>query len=376
MAKVNEYRRAIRAVAKTGSVSLAGAAYSVIQAKLVYKIGARLHSLFSLIEVESARWPEYKVDQPSRQRLRELNPPWERKIVDDKPMFRDHCNAHGIPSIMTVCDMDSRNRDGRTMSREQWCAAIEGIHDRVFIKLIDGSGGEDSFVAQRENGRWAYCGCSGSIESLHDFCQKRRGDRRGWMVQPVLRNSVQMHDITSSNALATLRVVTCLDPGGPSILYAALKLVVGDNVTDNFSHGLSGNLIVPMDIQTGKLGPARGSLDRDWPRIVSFDKHPETQATITGFTVPFWNESKALLLRAQTTLPQLRTLGWDLAITDDGPVVVEANANYDMDLLQVALRRGLKSELLERLERVDRPLEEPERESIDDLNSIKIKETW
>ena len=53
-----------------------------------------------------------------------------------------------------------------------------------------------------------------------------------------------------------------------------------------------------------------------------------------------------LFLRAQQSAPALKSAGWDIAVTLDGPLLLEANLTYGTDILQVAYGRGLKSELL------------------------------
>ncbi len=58
----------------------------------------------------------------------------------------------------------------------------------------------------------------------------------------------------------------------------------------------------------------------------------------------------SLACRAQESLPLLRSTGWDIALTPDGPLVVEANNTYSVDILQVAYGRGLRHELTSMLE--------------------------
>jgi glutathione synthase/RimK-type ligase-like ATP-grasp enzyme len=75
--------------------------------------------------------------------------------------------------------------------------------------------------------------------------------------------------------------------------------------------------------------------------------HPDTGNVIEGFRIPMWAEVVELLERGQRSLPDLRTLGWDIAVTDDGPLIVETNATYDIDIVQVAYQRGVRSDIEE-----------------------------
>ena len=73
--------------------------------------------------------------------------------------------------------------------------------------------------------------------------------------------------------------------------------------------------------------------------------HPVTSVQISGFQLPFWKESLDLALRAHQAFSPLHTLGWDVGITEQGPILIEANSMYDIDLLQIAFDRGFRPDL-------------------------------
>jgi len=62
-------------------------------------------------------------------------------------------------------------------------------------------------------------------------------------------------------------------------------------------------------------------------------------------SIPEWDALKGLVIRAHSSLPDLVTLGWDIALTDMGPLVVETNPTYDIDIVQTALKRGVRDDL-------------------------------
>jgi len=84
--------------------------------------------------------------------------------------------------------------------------------------------------------------------------------------------------------------------------------------------------------------------------MAEFESHPDTKHRITGSQLPFWREILQTSLDAQASLPEFRTVGWDVAASSRGVLLVEANASYDMSILQIAHRRGLKAELAAKLD--------------------------
>lgn len=322
------------------------AIHSVLLSRFGYGIGPRLHSLFGLADVPKERWGDYLLDEKGWAILRRVNPSENREVVNDKFAFYMHCLANALPTIPVLCVIDQaavgRDEAGVIVcSKEEWVEKLQNINGHLFLKLIDGSRGVDAFSIKKINQQWHYCDHAGTDADLYDFTMQRLASRRGWVVQPLIRAHSEFEKITSSNALCTLRAVTCLVDGATRLLYGVLRIPVGNNVTDNFSHGASGNIIAPIDLTTGELGVCRGSASRGWPNIVEIGVHPDTRNPISGFRIPLWEEVLALLDYGQQSLPALKTLGWDIAVTDNGPIIVEANATYDVDILQVSHQAGL-----------------------------------
>lgn len=130
------------------------------------------------------------------------------------------------------------------------------------------------------------------------------------------------------------------------MIFSLLRLPVGDNQTDNWSvSGATGNLVAPIDPETGVLGPGVGSRRNDWPFLFLTDIHPDTRNAISGYTLPLWSEVRALVLEGQEALAAVPTLGWDVAITEDGPLLVETNWGYGVETIQVALQRGVREDM-------------------------------
>ena len=75
--------------------------------------------------------------------------------------------------------------------------------------------------------------------------------------------------------------------------------------------------------------------------------HPDTDAQITGAVLPIWQEALDLALNAQSLLKQVPLIGWDIAISNNGPLIIEANETPDLALMQYASGRGMLDDKFE-----------------------------
>lgn len=59
-------------------------------------------------------------------------------------------------------------------------------------------------------------------------------------------------------------------------------------------------------------------------------EHPHSKATFENYDIPYFNEAKQLVLSAAAFVPNLRLVGWDVAIGEAGPILVEGNSDYSI----------------------------------------------
>ena len=138
-----------------------------------------------------------------------------------------------------------------------------------------------------------------------------------------------------TDALATVRVCVLMGEDGVHMPFAVLKLPGRAAIADSFWR--AGNLACNVDLKTGRIVRARS---RHRFGTTDHDLHPETGAALVGQTVPMWD---AVLRLAHTCAPifaPVRYQSMDIAVTPDGPVLIEINTGGGFDLPQLASGEG------------------------------------
>ena len=291
-------------------------------------------------------WRNYLVDIiDAKAQLRCINPASSRVLVDDKIAFHRECLKHGLRTVailgLFADNSTSGTDDDPPLMREpadlqRLLAANPG---GLFVKPRDGAYGEGAFAILPHSGGWRTPGGIGSAHDAFEYCASR-AKAAALLVQPRLITVDALRNVMAPDAFGTVRAITYMDDQRPMLMAAELKIVVDGNVTDNFSHGASGNLVAPIDPLSGTLTAVRGSRSRTWPIIFDAETHPATGIRLIGVQVPRWPDVLSLVLRAQACFAGLRSIGWDVGLTQEGPVLVEGNAQYGFDSLQVAFDRG------------------------------------
>jgi hypothetical protein len=333
-----------------------GTALRILKARFVNDLGPRHYSLFSLNDSPSAEWGNYLVDvEEYKESIRAQSPAEMHTLANDKAVFYRHCLAHGLACPPIVCAVNIQpglyGDVPCAETAEDLDRLLQAADGRLFAKQLAGSLGRGAFSIEKIGPRYTFAGVqSGDARELMEFLRHGQAVSPQWLIQPRLQNHPELAKIQSPHALGTMRLVTYMANGEAHLLYALMKLTVGSNVTDNFMHGTTGNLVAKIDINEGRLAQPRGSLRRDWPQIRTINKHPDTGALVAGTLIPQWDDVKDLALRAQRSAPQLKSSGWDVALTPQGPVLLEANLTYSTDILQVAYARGIRTELMAALQ--------------------------
>ena len=128
---------------------------------------------------------------------------------------------------------------------------------------------------------------------------------------PQSVNSIRMHTIRFND--------------GVHAFMPYLKLGCGSAIVDN-AH--SGGIKAILDMETGVVTSMRDVMNR------TYSVHPDTKSSAVGFQVPRWQELIDLTKQLHTRFDRIRLVGWDMALTDEGWIVVEANSDPGIYALQ------------------------------------------
>lgn len=169
--------------------------------------------------------------------------------------------------------------------------------------------------------------CKGDFDSLEEMYDHLMADGSG-LIEDLI---VQHPDVSKlyPDAVNTYRIVTVLRSGVPAVVYAFIRMGNGGRFVDNFN---SGGMAAPVDVETGVI--AFSAVDKDG---AAYEVHPATGCPIPGYQLPCWRESVEMCLEAAKVVPQLGYVGWDVAVSEDGPQLIEGNHFPGHDILQLPL---------------------------------------
>jgi hypothetical protein len=202
-------------------------------------------------------------------------------------------------------------------------------HD-LFIKPAKGKGGRGCEKWLHSDG--GYVGPDGrrlAAAELQQHILHLIARRGRYLVQECLKNHPELTRF--GGGLTSLRITSCkTESGGFEVTNAVLKmsLAAGSSV-DNFHQG---GAVCRVDVQTGEIGPAWDN----WIKqpCVLHHTHPVTGAAIAGTRLPCWPETVAMVAKAAGLFADRIMVGFDVAITDRGPVIIEGNVQQGSDMVQ------------------------------------------
>jgi Sugar-transfer associated ATP-grasp len=350
--KRKEYTETARAVAILNGRGRGRVMTRMLAARIICKLGAQDFMLYNLDAKPARSWKEYLTKTAMDNLQAEVNPVKHKGLVTDKVLFYERCLARDIstPPVLAVIAAYTTKRSGVALQTVETATQLNdllrGFGNRtLIIKDQHGAWGKGVLLVSVRDGRIIqHTGEEFTADEIIRHCLEHQAD---FIVQDFLRADDRVKSIMPGPALGTFRMVTVSQAEGAEVAvpYAFAKIPVAGNITDNFYHGSTGNLICGIQVETGRLMTAWGANSGKHGQLVEVDTHPNTGLLLPGFEIPSWAQMLAAAKRAAAAFPELRTLGWDVALTSDGIVMLEANCNYDPDGPQITLNRGIRSEI-------------------------------
>ena len=326
----------------------------ILSSRIFYGMGPDVYDRrrFSKKKLRQAR--EY-LSLRERETLQEsLCPKEARELVENKLRFYEMCISNGLPTpsvygVFLIKETYVPKGIPILRSKPDVSRFLDGLPaGRYIVKPIDGGHGWGISVFDIANGRITNLeGGSIDLDRLYRQVTDDRHNPVGYLFQEFVRSHPKLRPIMPGPGLGTFRMVTFLvGERSVTIPYAVVKIPIGNSVTDNFDAGYSGNWVCPVDVATGCLGNAVGKSD-SVPVFSEIERRFDTGATFKGMKVPCWEEVKSTIVKSALAFSDLRTLGWDVAVTDGGASILETNWDWGENIIEVAHNRGLRMELTE-----------------------------
>jgi hypothetical protein len=206
---------------------------------------------------------------------------------------------------------------------------LNRYYKKIFIKPFYGKGGKGIFIFHL-NGKNKYQTNNGLI--LDEEFLEKIGKKEDYIIQPGIEQTFELSKIYPYS-VNTFRIITENKNNNIKVLYAVLRMGRNKNELDNLSQN---GICVPIDCSTGEMGEYAISL-----KCEMFEKHPDTNFAFHGYLISNWSEIKELVKKNAEKISQFSYIAWDVALTDEGPITIEANLRYGLDGVQIALN-GLR----------------------------------
>ena len=276
------------------------------------------------------------------------HPAWQA-LADDKLACLAELTAFGLPAPRTVAvhGLD-RSLPGAT--------PLAGLEDVAEFLRTDAAYPLFSKPNTGTLGRSAYAisgyraasdelilknGATLQLDSYLDVLKRVSG---GTIFQELVAPHPDVRAVCGDR-LATVRLLVLNRVPHPLVHRAVWRIPVGANMVDNFTHGQRGNLLASVDPETGRLRRVVGGIGFEMRTV---DRHPDTGQSFAGVTLPDWPRVLDVCGAATRVVSGMGIQGWDVAVSDRGPLLMEVNFQGDLDLIQIADGAGVADEVWRR----------------------------
>lgn len=255
------------------------------------------------------------------------------KMLDNTGVRKSELYCYYQPEARYIASNESANDIAGVLRILQ----AKGVQSCV-IKTTESSHGDNVWVIKSfdyKDSDALMTRFDGQIIKLSDVLGKE-----ALIFESVVRQTKQFASFNESS-VNTVRFMTTLHPDGSARVIATwMKFGRAGKCVDNAGSG--GNVDAAVDVETGRI---YNVVQFDgWRNIKDMERHPDSGTQLNGIIIENWQEIKEEVIKFQQCFPYCKAAGWDIAITDDGPVAIEVNDFWDRTG-QYFIRRGWRNEI-------------------------------
>lgn len=265
-----------------------------------------------------------------------------RSFISDKILYSAVIDSLGFATTRTQAALSKHRSHGNitTLRNADDLSAFlrQSARYPLFVKPGVGSGSVGSaLITSYEEASDEIIMANGGRAKVASFAEAVAKDYgAGFLLQDAVQQHSDLSDVIGQ-AVGTLRIVTVLaEDNAPQVLYALWKIPSPDAMSDNYWQ--SGSMIAELDAASGEILQCRRGAGPSREELLS---HPVSSRAFRGFKIPHWDKVIDITTQAHQIYPNFGVFGWDIALADDGPLIIECNANPHHMLYQLATGRGI-----------------------------------
>lgn len=244
---------------------------------------------FAFAHLDGKQRASYVTNRVSEKMIRTLNDPRYVDIFEDKTQFAE--------------------RFAKYFGRE-W-VSTQGLSYEDFLKFIEG---KEKFICKpvgnaQGKGIVVYDDLSNPKQVFGCVTQERA----------ILEEWIQQHPVLAQvygDAINCLRIITVYTKGKVWFVTGGVTWGNGKKIANASASGI----VSRVDFSTGVLSEFAADFNGK-----TYTNHPITKVKMSYMQLPFWSETMEMLKAAATEVPEIGFVGWDIAITPEGPVIIEGN---------------------------------------------------
>ncbi len=276
--------------------------------------------------------------------------------------FKPCCDTSGLEAFtLTAEEIKKTKKLSKIAGKDYLCEPIfENGKERQYVVFHDRIGRQWMYVTSenrseledfiRKHGKVIFKPNIGSLgqgifaltaDEIGERLTQKLADIAGkeYLCEEYVRQHPALSEM-SPGTVNTIRVVSLCDGQSVKMLFGSLRTGAGDGVCDNMA---SGGVGVVIDMETG-ISVSTG-IDSGNTR---YYYHPVTGTKMIGFEIPYWNEVKEMITECALRLRADAILGWDIAITDKGPCIIEVNRHPEAGkYAQIVMNRPTGKEIIQ-----------------------------
>ena len=263
--------------------------------------------------------------------------PEHLSIISNKLSFSIFCEQNKLPAAKLISHNLNSNfifkgKLFKVATKEDLYLFFEHVfnntnHENIFVKPLSMYGGTGCYRINKQN-------LQKGIDACNEFVINNSCIHEEVVLQHPEINKIH------AGCINTIRMETFIDKQGTThLLSAFMRFGVGKSFVDN-AH--SGGFYVGIDLENGTLKDI-GHQYMEYGGA-TLTAHPDNNFAFGGFKIPLFKEAVELTMKSVDYIPD-RYIGWDIAISTNGPVIIEANEYPSIFMSDIAYGGYLKHPL-------------------------------